>query len=88
MRKKAVTIIITAMCISACGNTVPGPIGTSNTVSDISSVADAVVNSDEEPAEDKKSAFAEKYADIYECLENGDYDQASEIVEDNRLSES
>ena len=82
MRKKAVAIIITALCISACGNSVPDSIGTSNTVSDISSVADAVVNPDEEPAEDKKSAFAERYADIYKCLENGDYDQASEIVEE------
>ena len=82
MRKKAVAIIITALCISACGNSVPDSNGTSNTVSDISSVADAVVNSDEEPAEDKKSIFAEKYADIYKCLENGDYDQASEIVEE------
>ena len=82
MRKKAVAIIITALCISACGNSVPDSNGTSNTVSDISSVADAVVNPDEEPAEDKKSAFAEKYADIYKCLENGDYDQASEIVEE------
>lgn len=82
MRKKAVAIIMTALCISACGNSVPDPNGTSNTASDISSVADAVVNSDAEPTEDKKSIFAEKYADIYECLEKGDYDQASQIVEE------
>lgn len=110
MRKKVAAIIITALCLSACGNTadvssessnavstanetadaVPDMSETTADVSDMSASANAVPDSnassvaegisDKTSAEDFESALSEKYADIYRCLENSDYDSAKDYI--------
>lgn len=91
MRKKVVAIIITALCLTACGSTQTVSNDVNDTVSDVTVTTESVVNisesaeteekSDEESAENEKDLLSDKYVDIYDCLENGDYDKAIELIE-------